>query len=521
MLGIYATITHTNNWKLILSIEEKLAYIEVSTINNTLRFSTLIAMMVQFLFILWYSKRPIKPILDLQKTFKEAASGNFDVRANETINNEIGDTAKSFNTMLAQIKQLTFVDPITGLNNYLSFLHDTPFLIAKQHKENHVCYLMIVSIENFKTINTFYGYEFGNKVLYQLGHHISSILNENECIARYFSDELILTLCAFNEAKIKARVQQILAIAQQPLMISNVELKLSINVGVSIIKPTIPLQQIIQEATLAKHKAKYTENNNIIYYDKSIQDDLQFKQGLEAALALAIENNEFYLLYQPIYNTNLQKTIGYEALLRWNHPQYKSIPISTVIEIAETNGFINELGIWVFKNASSKLKKLHESDPSLFMSINVSPIQLQSNNFLSIIEDTIKESKVPASTICLEITENSTMLDVIDKKIILNHIKALGVLVSIDDFGTGYSSLSYLSQLPIDAIKIDKQFIQQIDKDNYTHTLIASVIAIAKALDLMVVAEGVENQHQQRLLEKLNCFVIQGYYISKPISLED
>jgi diguanylate cyclase (GGDEF)-like protein len=423
--------------------------------------------------------------------------------------------------MLSTIKHLTFIDPITGLNNYFSFLSEILRLdpLSKSNKKS--LYIVLISIDNFKKINTFYGYEFGNQVLKKLGENISVLLKENEIASRYFGDEMLLGLQGNNQSEIEAMVEYIIAVSEKSIAISNVQLNLELSCGISVLTSTTTLEDVIRQSTLAKFKAKSKKNKKIVFYNQSIYEELQNKQALEDALSMAITNEELHLLYQPIYDTIKQEIVGYEALLRWNHPTYQFIPISTVIETAETNGSIVEIGEWVFRKAVTALSQLHKEDPTLFMSINVSPIQLLSENFLSFIHHSILTVKIPASSIAIEITENTTMLDVASKKIILSKIKEMGFTISIDDFGTGYSSLNYLSNLPIDTVKIDKQFIQSITTDEYSRTLIAAVIAIVKTLNLSVIAEGVETIEQLNLLHKMGCSIIQGYIISKPIPLDE
>lgn len=520
MLGIYSSIDHTSGWRLILTIDEDLAYNEVNHVIEAITYALIAALLILIVFSFWISRRLTQPLLNLKKIFEAAAAGNLNVKAVET-KDEIGDAAKSFNTMLSQIKHLTFVDPITGLDNYFSFLNEVHHMDIQENKNQDLMYVVIVSIDNFKRINNFYGYEFGNDVLKELGENITSSLVGKEIVARYFSDEMILTMRGNNEQTIESRLEEIIQIFDESIEILNVSKNLELSCGVARLNGTDVLENVIRKATLAKLKAKATPTKKIVFYNWTIEAEIQQEQRMEDALNKAIINNQLRLVYQPIYDTIQQKTIGYEALLRWDHPLFGSTPISTVIDIAETNGMIIQIGEWVFETAVLKLKKLHTSNPDLFMSINVSSRQLVDMNFTNFIQDTIQQSAVSASKITLEITETTTMMDVQDKKTILTQVKEMGLCVSIDDFGTGYSSLNYLSQLPIDTIKIDKQFIQLIDTDKYSRTLVASVIAIAKALKLKVIAEGVETIEGLTLLQELGCTIIQGYYISKPISLDN
>lgn len=310
MLGIYSSIDNSSGWRLILTIDEGLAYNEVNHVIDAITYAMFVAVFILILFSFWISRRLMQPILNLKQIFEAAAGGNLNVEAEETMD-EIGDAAKSFNTMLSQIKHLTFIDPITGLNNYFSFLNEIHHMDSQLLKPLDSTYIVIVSIDNFKKINNFYGYEFGNQVLRELGNNISESLMENEIIARYFSDEMILCLQGKNEKMVEAKIEEIIHVFDSSMVVLNVNKNLELSCGVSLLSSTNELEDVIRQATLAKFKAKATPTKKIIFYDESINDEIQQEQKMEDALNNAIINRELKLVYQPIYDTIQEKIIGY------------------------------------------------------------------------------------------------------------------------------------------------------------------------------------------------------------------
>ncbi len=520
MLGIFATISQTSGWKLVLTIDEMQAFEEINSVLQYINISLLICLLIMLLFALFYAKHISNPILRLKHVFEEATAGNFNVKADESINNEVGDAAKSFNKMLSQLKLLTYVDPITGLNNYFSFLSELPNLSETFFNQDSKCYVAIISIDDFKKINTIYGYDVGNETLRMFSALVNEQLNDDELIARYFGDEMILSLFAKDDQDIEARINRIIALSQEPLKISKLEINLDVSCGIATFKPFKPIDDVIRQATIAKHKAKNSDDM-IVFYNQVIYQEIQDRQSLEAALEKALVNQEFYLVYQPIVNMQTNQIKGYEALLRWNHPTYRNIKIDQVIRLAESNGMIIKIGLWVLEQACKDLLIIRKDNYELSMSINVSPIQLRSSTFSSTITNIFNRTGCDPTNIQFEITEHTAMLDVESKRLMLEKLVEQGITFSMDDFGTGYSSLIYISQLPINSIKIDKSFIQKALEDDYSKTLISAIITLANALKLDVVAEGVETQAQYDLLLSMGCHYIQGYYISKPKQVKE
>lgn len=518
-LSVHADIPNTRGWTLLICVNRNQAYGWVDLIVSTLYGAMALSLVILLTILLLSMNVVTTPIIKLKEAFEEAKLGNLNVRADESIQNEIGEAAKSFNAMLDQIRALTYKDPITGLNNFFSYLNEMPRVCEDYKDTNQRIFVVILSIDDFKRINSLYGYDIGNETLRVLSRIIQPYLKPREMIARYFGDEMIMSMIAVNQEEVIQRIMDVLLVLQRPLMVDNIEVHLEISSGIAHYDPEFSLSDVIRQATLAKHKAKADMSSRITVYSDFLYQDILKEQDLQEALQHSIERNELYLVYQSIHNISENKTVGYEALLRWNHPVYRNVPILDIIQMAERIGYIQDIGRFVLRQAAQKLKDLNQVNPNLSVSINVSALQLQNTKFIEYAGTLVDEIGFTASNLIVEITESATMLDVEDKKDILGQLKSLGFQVAIDDFGTGYSSLIYIAKLPLDMIKIDREFISKLEFDEYARVLIVSILSIAKTLNLRVVAEGVETIDQVKALEALGCQLIQGYYISKPKQL--
>ncbi len=519
MLAIYSTIPYTTGWKLIISIENSDAFYEITSVMNYIDYALLISLVVLILFALIYANSISEPILKLKHVFEKAEQGDLNVKADETIKNEIGIAGTSFNHMLQEIRNLTFIDPVTQISNYRSYLSETALVI--KNNPNATYYVVVISIDDFKKINSLGGYGFGNETLKKFAEIIQEQLNSDEIVARYFGDEMILLLHEENIEKLRDRISILLKECQRPFIIMDIDIHLGISCGIARHTILDSIETSIHNSTIAKLKAKKLGGNIAIFYGDEIHQEIKLEQAIEKALYHAIEHNELYLVYQPILDLKTMRVSGFEALLRWNHPIYNTQSIETIIKIAENTDQMQKIGYWVMKEACYQLKGLNESFPELSIALNVSVVQFKDRYFIKSVEELINHSNINRSNLVFEITESSAMENVEENLKDLKRIKDLGIGLSIDDFGTGYSSLAYLSLFPIDHIKIDRSFIQKITKETSALMLVKTMIALAKSLNLEVIAEGVENLEEMNILKNLECDKIQGYLISKPKRMKD
>lgn len=519
MLAVYSTIPNTSGWTLIISIENRNAFTELTSVMNYIDYALLISLVVLILFALIYANSISEPILRLRHVFERAEKGDLNVKADENVKNEIGLAGVSFNHMLQEIKNLTYIDPVTQISNYRSYLSESNFRIQANPKDTF--YVVVISIDDFKKINSLGGYGFGNETLKKFAELIQSQLQKDEIIARYFGDEIILLLKENDLEILRERISILLKECQKPFIIMDIDIHLSISCGIAKHIPSDTIETSIHNSTIAKLKAKKLGGNIAIFYGDGINQEIKLEQDIEKELYHAIDRNELYLVYQPIFDLNSMRVSGFEALLRWNHPIYHSQRIDTIIKIAENSGQMQKIGRWVMKEACYQLKTLNETYPDLTIALNVSVVQFNDSYFVKNVEELLKFTKINRTNLIFEITESSAMSNVDDNMNDLRRLKDLGIGLSIDDFGTGYSSLAYLSQFPIDHIKIDRNFIRKMTEESSALMLVKTMITLAKSLNLEVIAEGVESLEEMNILKSLECNKIQGYLISKPKRMKD
>lgn len=519
MLAVYSTIHNTNSWKLVISVQESQAFSQLISVMNYIDTAIIISLLSLIVFAFIYARTLTNPIVKLTEVFRRAEKGDLSVVADTTIQNELGVAGHGFNRMLDEIKNLTFVDPVTQVPNYRSYLLDADRLTREHPTKQY--YVVVLSVDDFKKINSMGGYGFGNETLKQFADLLGSTLYAYELIARYFGDEMILFLHAENQELVRLRVQRLLALAQRPFKIMDIEIHLSLSCGFASHESEQEVETTIHNATLAKLKAKKLGGNIAVFFEDGIQQEIKKEQDIESELFKAIEKKELYPVYQPIVDLKTMQVSGFETLLRWNHPLYYQESIQTIITIAENNSQIIEIGRYILNEAILELKRLNQTHPDMVVALNVSALQLKDTHFITFLKNRIKVIGVNPENLCIELTESTAMDDVEVKLMDLHQIKAIGCKIAIDDFGTGYSSLAYLSRFPIDHIKIDKSFVHKMMNDEPTRQLVSSMITLAHNLKLEVVAEGVETLEQVDLLKSFGCEMIQGYYISQPKRMED
>lgn len=517
IIAVYHTIAGSPDWKLIISIPEDDFYAEVISVRNIILGAILIALVLAVFFLYKHSANISRPIIKLREVFKRAADGDLRVKADETVPNEIGQAAKSFNQMLEKIKSLTYKDIITGLYNYNGFTLEIPYKLDKL-RHGEMAAIVIISLDDFKHINSISGYDGGNELLVDLSRKLKNFIGDGEIVARFFGDEFILMLRSESMSSLKDRVYHLRQRCNDVITIKDNNYKIKTSIGVSIVEKNESLGETIDQATIAKLKVKKLGGNSVQFYNMDIAAELKTEQKIENSLSDAIKNNELYLVYQPIIDTVYGKVIGAEALLRWRHKEFGEISPITIIEVAEKGGLILEIGNWVLQEACRQNKKWQEQGyvPAV-ISVNVSALQLEQANFVEMVRSVLIKEGLEAKYLELEITETHAMSGVDDKMEKMKLLKEMGVRIAIDDFGTGYSSLTYFAQFPIDTLKIDRSFISRMLIDENVETIVATMITMAKAIKVQITAEGVESQEQLEHLRVGGCDRAQGYLISKPV----
>lgn len=427
----------------------------------------------------------------------------------------------------ARLVYETLHDTLTGLANRACFMQHVEIAIKKEKRqvENHFSVLFI-DLDNFKQINDTLGHLLGDQLLIAIAQVLQESVREIDLVARLGGDEFIILLAEHQQLqdviKVVDRIQNYL---KKSFHIGEYEVFSTASIGIVIgISKYQNVADVIRDADIAMYRAKAQGKNTYAIFDQKMYSEILHWVELETSLRQAIANQEFRLHYQPIVNLKNNLALeGFEVLLRWHHPEKGLIPASEFIPIAEDTGEINAIGAWVFQQACIKFQSLaaiYQNFKSLYLSINLSGRQLKEGSFLNTLTETLETTKIPCHCIKLEITETSLIDNTEIAVKILEKIKEKGIKTSLDDFGTGFSSLRYLHQFPIDVIKIDRSFIQNLHQSRRERSIVYSIIALAKALDFQTVAEGIETLEQLNFVRTAGCDAAQGYFFAKPMGAE-
>jgi len=423
----------------------------------------------------------------------------------------------------AEVGVFIYYDALTGLPNRSQFMENLK-LVSKEYENcSYDAAVIFIDIDNFKSINDSLGFEYGDLLLKVFSQLLMVCKNDQDSIYRVSGDEFIFFMHKVNsKSEVDKACAKIMEYCKKPFEIRDKKIHISLNMGIAFFpRHTSDINDIFMYVDLAMHKSKLKGKNKITYFESSMSDLYLRKLSIEHELKKAIKNHELYLLYQPQVDAIHNEIIGFEALLRWNNATLGCVSPAEFIPVAEKSGDIVEIGEWVIQTVSSKIKELYEKGYEFgSISLNVSPVQLMKNNFLNNITEYFKEKSIPLNLLEIEITEGTLINFNKDKLSLFDEIIKEGIKIAIDDFGTGYSSLNYLTMLPINTLKIDKSFIDNIC-DEKNRAVIECIINLSTIMKYRVIAEGVESKSQMKLLMKSGCNTIQGYYFSKPVSEND
>lgn len=424
--------------------------------------------------------------------------------------------------MQEKIHHMAYYDSLTNLPNRLHLNERLKEVITESEQKGQLFAVLFIDLDRFKFVNDTMGHDVGDLLLKEVAKRLQLSTRDQDMVSRLGGDEFIILLNNVQKDEVSLIAHRVLDHFRTPLDLGSMgEVLISPSIGISIYPDDAKtIDAIIKFADMAMYMAKAKGRNNFQYYSNEMSQTLQRKVSIEKYLRDAIQNNEMDIHYQPIINLDSNILIGAEALLRWTNPKLGVISPLEFIPIAEEGELIHEIGEWILKEACKQAKRwVNEGHENFQIMVNLSIRQLQNRHFDRIVEQTLHEVGLEAKHLVLEITEG-ILHDPNDSVEILNRIRNKGVKIALDDFGTGYSSLSYLRHLPIDRLKIDRSFIQDLATNSNAYSMVKSIIDIGKNLDLRIVAEGIETQAQLDALKDLHCTKGQGYYISKPLTKE-
>ena len=419
-----------------------------------------------------------------------------------------------------RLRHMATHDALTELPNRVLLSDRIRMVIANARRSGQGFAVATIGLDGFKKVNDGLGHAVGDAVLRMAAGRLRRTLRDSDTLARVGGDEFVAVLPgSSNAAQIKLVTGRLMAALQSPFEIDGHTIYLAGSIGVATYPEHAEDEvRLVTLADTAMSRAKETGKARTVTYSPRDQGPPEHDISLEAAMFNAVREGEFQLYYQPIVDARGRTIEGFETLMRWKHPTLGMVPPGRFIPIAETNGLINLLGAWALKAACMQIRQFEEvAGRELYISVNISPRQFRSDKFLSVLDDALALSGTPGRNLVLEITEGTLMVDPVHAESVLARMTERGARIAIDDFGTGYSSLAYLKRFPISVLKIDRAFVKDLPGADKDAAICNAVMAMAKHLELSVVAEGVETEAQLAFLDSLGCQYVQGYLTGKPM----
>lgn len=421
----------------------------------------------------------------------------------------------------AQLTHQAFHDPLTNLANRVLFRDRVEHALMRYKRQETPLAVLFLDLDNFKNINDSLGHAAGDELLKSVAERLMSCVRFGDTVARLGGDEFAILLEDTEQANNAVTIaERVLECVLESFNISSYDVKIGISVGIAFSTSSKETaDELLRNADVAMYIAKERGKGRYTIFENKMHETILSQIELEADMRRAIELGEFFLNFQPIVRLDTKKVAGFEALVRWNHPQHGIIPPENFIPLAEQTGLILPLGKWIIEESCRQVRRLYDKYNREFsMTINISGKQLQYAGFAAEIADALEAADTIPASIILEITESVMMQNTEDMLQRLLKLKSLGVRLAIDDFGTGYSSLSYLQQFPVDILKIDKSFTKGINQGAEKSAVARTIISLSDTLQLSTIAEGIENAEQIPTLENLGCKFGQGFYFARPLS---
>ncbi len=467
-----------------------------------------------------------KDIPEISGSIAEISAGNYNFRINSDSQNEIGLIANSVDKLAqtlqdknAVIDDYVNLDPTTGLQNRYRMYEMINDLIISRDEARSRFALLFIDIDNFKWITEALGHRQGDEFLKVFGQRIKSITQR---VYRFSGDEFVVLMDVVQSlGEVDEMIDKLKGAFERPIEILNSKIYAKFSVGVSVYPDDeTNADMLLRDADIAVSRAKEKGKDRASYFNNNQHKNVLNKTIISQRLEKALERNELYLNYQPIVSVENGDIHGFEVLLRWESEELGSVSPADFVNIAEETGAIVKIGQWIFEMGCRRLKLMNEYKKDIIMSINVSPVQMRSPDFLNNVKRVIEITGVNPSNIQVEITEGS----LVDSKAgsnVINELNNMGLFIALDDFGTGYSSMKYLKNYPIKTLKVDKSFVDEIGSKKKDYRITESIINMVRNLGIKTVVEGVETIEQYNILVEMKCDYIQGFIMSKPLSESD
>ena len=484
----------------------------------------------------WYVQRTlVRPIRALADSARRIEGGDYKVEhLHSKRTDEVGNLVRAFGRMGEsvarhdrEVRRMAYTDALTGLTNRLAFRESLDHRLMLMRGSDRQLALLFADIDDFKRVNDTLGHEAGDEALLQFASRIQQAVDryggDDALLARFGGDEFVVLIQEGDVRQAATRLAEVLvAELRLPLDIQDRQVFLGTSIGITLFpEDASSASALMKNGDIAMYQAKVAGKNDFRFYSRAMDHAVERRVHMEQELRGAWERGELSLAYQPVCRASDGRVVGAEALLRWQHPMLGMISPSVFIDVAEQSGLIDGIGLRVLQSACAEAMRwstIGEGGERLFVSVNVSPRQLRKGDLPDIVAECLRESGLPASCLHLELTETAVISDELQAATMLARLHATGVKVWLDDFGTGFSGLSHLRRVPVDGVKIDRSFIADMLRDPDDLALTTAIIAMAHSLGITVVAEGVEKEAQYNLLAERGCDLVQGYWLSHPIS---
>ncbi|MDO9197130.1 bifunctional diguanylate cyclase/phosphodiesterase [Rhodoferax sp.] len=478
----------------------------------------------------------VNPLQQVITIFRKISNGQYDsvilVEGRDEISKvmlALGEMQTRLGVNEKAIHRLAFYDPLTNLPNRRLLRDRLQRALAVSTRNRLYGAVLMIDLDNFKSINDSRGHEVGDRLLVETALRIQSCVRQSDTVARLGGDEFVVMLADLSPDEAHAALQaesagaKILAAINQPCMLANQLHHSSASMGLCLfLGENTSLDDLLKRADISMYQAKGSGRNALRLYDPKIQESLETHIALESELRNALSNHQFQLYYQ-IQMDNLHGVLGAEVLLRWQHPQHGLVMPEQFIPTAEETGLILPIGEWVLRTACEQLKAW-STDPvtgKFVLSVNVSARQFRQPDFVDMVCSVLEETGINPQRLKLELTESLVLHNIVDTVDKMKTLNRRGIHFSMDDFGTGYSSLAHLTRLPIQQLKIDRSFVRNIATNHRDAVIVQTIIGMANNLGVTVIAEGVETEEQRALLEQSGCLTYQGYLWGKPMPLRE
>ena len=421
-----------------------------------------------------------------------------------------------------ELTQLALHDNLTGLPNRILLADRIDQAMHKVDAQGGMFALMFLDLDGFKPVNDAFGHHVGDQLLRAVAVRMRENFHRHDTLARIGGDEFVLLVELDDGEEAVSVASRQVALVSQPFSVQDHDLQVTVSIGISLYPGNGRTQQeLLMNADAAMYHAKSAGKNGYSFFDASMNTNARNQLQLLQDLRLALREGQFCLHYQPKFSADTHRPIGAEALMRWNHPQLGLLMPDTFMGLAEKTGLIIPIGEWVLNEACRQMKRWYDAGYTDWrIAVNLSALQFSHVGLVETVTDALATHGLPANCLTLEITETTAMSDADASMTVLQKLSDMDVDLSIDDFGTGYSSLMYLKRLPANELKIDRGFVRDLEHDSDDAAIVSAIVALGQALNLRIVAEGVETASQQSFLTRLGCDSLQGFLLGYPLPPE-